>query len=144
MRRFQGSTYVPAPPRVVFDVIADVESYPRFVSGCVDASVEAGEADDARVARLTIRQAGFEDTITTLNRHHCPDRVEMELVAGPMKSLHGTWTCAPDGQGCRLGLDLRFAFAGKAQEFLLGRAFEKTCAKLLEATAAEATRRAPA
>jgi len=140
VRHFRSTTFVPVPPEAVFDVISDVPAYPGFVSGCTAASAEPA-GNDTVLATLTLSQAGFRQTIRTRNIEQRPDSVRMELVDGPMQSLDGTWTCAPEDGGCRLGLDIRFAFEKRGQELLLGRAFESACARLLEAAAEQARRR---
>ena len=34
---------------------------------------------------------GFKSSITTLNRLHRPEKIEMSLQEGPFKSFKGTW-----------------------------------------------------
>ena len=58
----------------------------------------------------------------------------LELVDGPFSELQGEWRFEALGaDGCRATLHLRFAFANRAQDLLLGKAFEQSCNRLVDA-----------
>ena len=84
------SALVKYSPAQMFDLVNDVEAYPKRFAWCAGAQVlERGE--DMVVARLDLKFAGFRQSFTTRNRLDPPRRLEMNLVEGPFRSLHGVW-----------------------------------------------------
>jgi len=140
MRRFKDNIFVKAPPEAVFDVVANVTAWPEFISSCSATTCEQAGPVDQEVT-ITLRDTGFEETIRARNHLRVPEAVEMRLVHGPMESLDGTWTFVRDGDGCQLGLDVKFSFTPRAKEFIFGRPFEKACGRLLAAVARQAETR---
>jgi ribosome-associated toxin RatA of RatAB toxin-antitoxin module len=117
----------------MFALIADVESYPRFLPGCTGGSVLARTGDSLE-ARLSLARGPFVASFTTRNVLDPPRGMTMELTEGPFASLTGAWTIAPLGdQGCRVDLQVSFAFPGRARDLLLGPAFEGTLNGLMDA-----------
>jgi ribosome-associated toxin RatA of RatAB toxin-antitoxin module len=140
MRHFKDSTFVEASPEAVFDVVANVAAWPEFISSCAATTCEQAGPDNQEVT-ITLRETGFEETIRARNHLRPTEAVEMQLVEGPMKSLDGKWTFVREGDGCRLGLDVKFSFSPRAKEFVFGRPFEKACGRLLAAVAKQAAAR---
>jgi ribosome-associated toxin RatA of RatAB toxin-antitoxin module len=137
MREVHRSAIVPYPAEAMFALVADVESYPRFLPGCTSSAVLSREPGGL-VASLALSKGPFSSSFTTRNILDPPRRLTMELVDGPFRSLHGEWTLTPLGpsggaQGCRIDLLVRFQFAGTARDLLLGPAFELTCSGLVDA-----------
>lgn len=153
MREVHRSAIVPYPAEAMFALVADVEAYPRFLPGCTATAVIAREPGSL-VASLSLSKGPFSSTFTTRNTLDPPRRLTMDLVDGPFSSLHGEWTVTPlvgrsgaplaagaaarlpdpvATEGCRIDLRVRFQFAGKARDLLLGPAFEMTCSGLVDA-----------
>jgi len=100
-------------PAEMFDLVNDVEAYPTRFPWCAGAKVLERESDLVLVARLDLRFAGLTQSFTTRNTTDPPHRLHMHLVEGPLKSLEGEWTFDPLGpDGCRIGLELDFEYAG--------------------------------
>jgi ribosome-associated toxin RatA of RatAB toxin-antitoxin module len=58
----------------------------------------------------------------------------MELEDGPFSALTGEWRLEPLGDdGCKLMLDMQFAFSNAMKDMLLGAVFERTCNQLIDA-----------
>ena len=71
---------------------------------------------------------------TTRNRLEQDRRVTMSLVQGPFKELEGVWTLTPVGEGgCRVDLDMRFAFRNPMSAVLFEPLFEQTASSLVDA-----------
>ena len=88
MIEIRRSALVKYSPAQMFDLVNDVEAYPKRFAWCAGAQVlERGE--DMVVARLDLKFAGFRQSFTTRNRLDAPRRLEMNLVEGPFRSLHG-------------------------------------------------------
>jgi len=100
-------------PERMFDLVNDVEAYPRRFPWCAAARVlERG--NEALVARLELRFAGITQGFTTRNTLERPHRLRMQLVEGPLRALEGEWTFEPLGdEGCRIALALDFDYSGR-------------------------------
>jgi ribosome-associated toxin RatA of RatAB toxin-antitoxin module len=117
----------------MFDLVADVESYPAFLPGCSGARIEERK-DEIVVASIAMARGPFRSEFTTRNRLERPERITMELERGPFRELHGAWEFRPLGtQGCRVTLTVRFAFESRVADLLLGPTFEALCAHLVDA-----------
>lgn len=101
-------------PERMFDLVNDVEAYPRRFPWCSAARVIEREGDEALVARLDLRFAGMTQGFTTRNTTERPHRLHMHLVEGPLRALEGEWTFTALGDdGCRVALALDFDYSGR-------------------------------
>jgi ribosome-associated toxin RatA of RatAB toxin-antitoxin module len=138
MRQVKRSALVAQPPSRMFALINDVESYPAFVPGCTHARVES-RAPTEIVATLGVKKGPMHAELTTRNRLEQDRRVTMSLVKGPFKELEGVWTLTPVGEsGCRVDLDMRFAFRNPMSAMLFEPLFEQTASSLVDAFVARA------
>jgi ribosome-associated toxin RatA of RatAB toxin-antitoxin module len=136
MRHIRRSALVATSPQRMFELINDVERYPEFVPGCAGARVL--ERDEGELhAELTVGAGLLKTTFSTRNRLHPPERIEMRLESGPLKSLHGEWKLTPvaagDVAGCRVELDLSFEAQGGLAAMTLGPVIEKLASSLVDA-----------
>ena len=76
---------VPYPAPAMFDLVADVASYPEFLPWCGGTEV-LQSGDDGMVATIRIAYRGLSQSFTTENRHDRPERIE--LRQGPGISVH--------------------------------------------------------
>jgi ribosome-associated toxin RatA of RatAB toxin-antitoxin module len=138
MRRVHRSAIVPYGATEMFELIADIESYSKFLPWCIRGRVEeesAGTGDVQQVvARLDLAQGGLTGHFTTRNRLESPHRIAMQLVEGSFSELEGVWEIESLGDdGCKLELTMQFAFSNPMKEMLLGAVFEKSCSQLVDA-----------
>ena len=88
MIEIRRSALVKYSPAQMFDLVNDVEAYPKRFAWCAGAQVlERGE--DMVVARLDLKFAGFRQSFTTRNRLDPPRRLEMNLVGLQPPALQG-------------------------------------------------------
>jgi ribosome-associated toxin RatA of RatAB toxin-antitoxin module len=138
MREARRSAIVPYSPAAMFDLVADVESYPEFLPGCTGSHLISREPG-VMTASLSLRRGPLDATFTTRNRLDPPRQVAMELLDGPFRFLTGEWRFVPLGEeGCKVELEVRFEFASRAKDLLLGPVFESTCNGLMDAFVARA------
>jgi ribosome-associated toxin RatA of RatAB toxin-antitoxin module len=142
MREFHRSATVPHAAESMFELIADVDSYADFVPGCTESWIEtpdsttAANEAGAREVLATLGMVLGTDAgrFTTRNRLEPPRLIHMSLVHGPFSALEGEWRIEPlAGGGSRLHLDVRFEFASRLKDMLLGPVFELTCNQLVQA-----------
>ena len=107
------SALVKYSPAQMFDLVNDVEAYPKRFPWCSGAEViERGE--NMLVARLDLKFAGFRHSFTTRNTLDHPRRLQIGLVDGPFRALDGRWDFIPLGEdGSKVALALDFDYAGR-------------------------------
>lgn len=84
-------------PEQMFDLVNDVEAYPRRFAWCLGARVS--EQDDQHLlARLDLRFAGVTQHFSTRNKLDRPHAIGMQFVDGPFDWLRGVWSFTPLGE----------------------------------------------
>jgi ribosome-associated toxin RatA of RatAB toxin-antitoxin module len=136
IRRSALVNYTPAQ---MFDLVNDVEAYPKRFSWCAGAQVLEREGD-VLVARLDLKFAGLRQSFTTRNTTEPPQRLHMHLVEGPFRSLDGVWEFVALGeQGCKIAFALDFDYVGLgASAIKLG--FQGLATRMVEDFSREAQR----
>jgi ribosome-associated toxin RatA of RatAB toxin-antitoxin module len=138
MREMTRTSLVARLPRVVYQLVDDIERYPEFVPGCTAAEV-LERSGRIVVARLAVRRGLLHTEFTTRNQLDPERSVQMELVEGPFKVLEGSWQFSPvASNGCRIEFRLRFQFANPLKSALFEPLFEQAQTDLVRAFVARA------
>lgn len=107
--RTAQTIHIDADPRTVMAVIADIGSYPEWVSEYTEAEViETDAAGYPAVARLVLDAAVLRDTMV-LEYDWAPDRnaVRWSLVSSTLlKALDGAYRLTPSGNGTDVTYEL--------------------------------------
>ena len=106
----------------VYEIVADVGSYPEFLPWCRSAELLVSEPGRF-VATLTVRGKGFTEKFTTAAALTRPSSIRLSLVNGPFRQFEGEWRFLKlgDNQGCKVELRLAFRFSGSKS--VLAKAF---------------------
>lgn len=99
----------------MFDLVADVESYPRFLPWTAAARVRdtQARADGARVmdADLIVSFKVFRERFgSRVVLWDEPRRIETEYIDGPFKYMRSNWSFTPTVGGSTVEFDVDFAF----------------------------------
>ena len=133
MATIDRSALLPHSAEQLFDLVADIERYPQFLNGCVDARIL--EQDGAVVtARLGLSRAGISHSFVTRNTMRPHECIELQLVDGPFERFEGHWTfkaLAPDA--CKVALTLEFRLRSGLMNAAAGRLFDKVALDLVDA-----------
>jgi ribosome-associated toxin RatA of RatAB toxin-antitoxin module len=133
------SAIVRHSPTQMFELVNDVEAYPRRFNWCSGARVLARE-EAALTARLDLRLGAFTQSFTTRNTLEVPQRIVMQLVEGPFHALHGVWTFTALGEaGCKIALALDFDYSGLMAPMLRS-GFQKLADRMVDEFCREADR----
>lgn len=116
----------------MYRLVADVPSYPQFLSWCTDTTVH--EQDEvSQKASLTVSVAGIKQHFTTSNSLSEGERVGMQLFEGPFKNLQGEWCFKQLGEdGCRISLELDFEMTSGLMASMFGKGFGKVVNRLVD------------
>jgi ribosome-associated toxin RatA of RatAB toxin-antitoxin module len=133
MTVIKKSALLPYTPAQMYALVDDIDSYPKFLPWCGRARTLSRNEDEVH-AEITVAHGAFNKAFSTLNRLQRDKMIEMRLVEGPFKRLEGLWRFDPVGDdGCKIALDLEFAFSNKLVEFAIGSAFSHIANTLVDA-----------
>ncbi|MEG9529857.1 type II toxin-antitoxin system RatA family toxin [Mannheimia indoligenes] len=127
------SALVPYSAEQMYRLVNNYERYPEFLSGCVSTrTLSTGENE--LTAELHIQKLGISQTFSTHNKMSPPYKIEMTLVEGPFRHLHGFWTFTPfDEQSCKISLELNFEFSSPIVALVFGKVFNELTLKMVNA-----------
>jgi len=101
--------YIEADPGTVLKVIADIDSYPEWISEYKEAEVQEKDVDGyPKVARLVLDAAVLKDTMVMSYRWPADRKsVSWTLVSSSLlRSLEGTYRLEPKGSGTEVTYEL--------------------------------------
>ncbi len=133
MTEILRSALVPFTCQQMFDLVADIESYPDFLPWCRSAVVHS--RGPMRVeASVEVARGPFRGAFTTENALRPPERITMRLLRGPFKHLDGSWLFENVGeQGTRVSLEMRFDMRSGLLKRTLGPVFSQIANSMVDA-----------
>ncbi|MEL0612170.1 type II toxin-antitoxin system RatA family toxin [Marinomonas arenicola] len=116
----------------MFALVNDIDGYPEFLPGCLSSSLISRSPTEI-VASLEVGKGPVRQAFTTKNFLEEPTRVEMTLVKGPFKKLHGVWTFTELSPGrCKIALSIDFELSGMLK-FAFGGVFSQIANAMVDA-----------
>jgi ribosome-associated toxin RatA of RatAB toxin-antitoxin module len=133
------SALLPYSARQLFDLVSDVESYPRFMEGCVGARILRSD-EHMLEARLDLARGGIKQSFSTRNRMQPAREITLELLDGPFDNFTGRWDFHALGDSaCKMSLYLEFKFNSSLLGAAASRLFDKVTNNLVDAVSRRAT-----
>ena len=133
--------HMPHLPKAMFDLVNDLEAYPRFISNCKAMEVKS-QPDGSRLAKMTISFGPITQAYTS---KVTSDPVAMTITAvaidGPFSYLDSTWTFAAEGVGTRVKFDIDFKISNPLIAAVAEPAFASKQGEIIDAFGLEADRR---
>lgn len=127
----------------MFDLVADIEAYPRFVPLCESLVVRSRRIDGDRevlIAKMTIAYKLIRESFTTkvvLNRKEL--LITAEYLDGPFSRMENVWRFEPHGRGSsHINFNIDYEFRSTPLRLLMGAVFEKAFRKFTQAFEARA------
>lgn len=138
MPHFQYQRRVPYSAEPVFDLVADVESYPRFLPGWRQARI-TDRRDNVLTVEQTLGGWGFSwrfRTWATLDR---PRQIRIETTEHPFRHLLQIWRFSPvDQAGTIISLEADYRLADLPLRGLVTAVFDRGFRQTLDAFEARA------
>ncbi len=139
MKTFDTVRHVRHSADDMFALVADVERYPGFVPLCADLKIrqrrDLGDGRTELLADMTVAYKLLRETFTsrvTLDPGN--QKILVEYVDGPFRSLENRWTFTPEGEDrCAVGFYLAYAFQSRLFERLAGAVFDRAFGSFAEA-----------
>jgi ribosome-associated toxin RatA of RatAB toxin-antitoxin module len=134
MKHVKKSVLLWYAPCEIYQLVTDVESYPKFLPWCERVDV-LERRPDGLTARLHLAYSGLRHAFTTRNVHVVDESVHIGLVDGPFSLLDGHWRFAglpvPGAEpgaasaACKIEFALRYAFSNRVLEAAISPVFDR-------------------
>lgn len=132
MAMIKRSATVGYTQRQMFELVNDIEAYPRFLPWCRSSRVLFHENNEIQ-AELVIAWSGMQKSFTTRNRLLPYERIDITLVHGPFRYLAGAWDFIAMGEdGCKVNLELNFEFTGSMLDLVFQPIFHHIANSLVD------------
>ena len=132
MPKLTHSISTPHDAEHLFNLVADIESYPQFLPWCEAARIN-NRQENIIIAELAIKYKIFRGSYVskvTLIPHK---EIIVELVNGPFKNLQNHWKFFPNLKGSDIEFMLDFQLKSKLLENIISSEFEYYTNKMIEA-----------
>lgn len=117
----------------MFNLVFDVTAYPRFLPWCHSAAI-LSETPEQICARIEVARMGIHQAFSTCNRFERNRSMELALMDGPFRKLHGGWRfTALREDACKVELELDFEFSGRLIDKAFGAVFNQIANTLVDA-----------
>ncbi len=112
MHTLKRNAIVPYSPHQMFELVNDIEEYPRFLPWCHSSKIISRTTTEV-VAELEINWKGVHKRFTTRNVLAPNESIKITLVNGPLHRLDALWNFySLEERACKITLDMDFEFTG--------------------------------
>ncbi|MEM7618869.1 MAG: SRPBCC family protein [Pseudomonadota bacterium] len=138
MPNFRTTRSVNHSANNMFDLVADVESYPEFVPLCQSLYVRSQEETDDQtvlLADMTVAYKVLRETFTSrvvLDRDGL--KITTQAVEGPFRNMENNWQFRGLSETtCDISFSLEYEFRSYAIQLLVGGLFDRAFRKYADA-----------
>jgi len=122
----------------MFDLVADIESYPRFLPLCESLVVRSRRtvADkEILIATMTVAYKFIRESFSTrVTLDRSAFHIHAEYIEGPFRYLENIWRFEPHGRGDSvIRFSIEYEFRSRALSLLMGAMFDRAFKKFAEA-----------
>jgi coenzyme Q-binding protein COQ10 len=131
-------------PDLMFDLVNDLEDYPRFLPNVKDMQVkrDSGAAGDVRFAKMTIQFGPISQAYTSrVEASRTDHTITARAIDGPFSYLNSQWSFEPEGAGTRVRFDINFKISNPLIATVAEQAFAAKQDQIMDAFVDEADRR---
>ncbi len=127
------SALLPHSARQLYELVADIESYPAFLPRCHRAQI-VRQTESEVVATLGIKFAGLDLSFSTLNTLTPYEHIQLALHKGPFNRLNGDWRFeALSDSASKVSLTMDFEFDSLFGKTVISSAFQSIVAAQFDA-----------
>ncbi|MDO5647391.1 type II toxin-antitoxin system RatA family toxin [Paracoccus sp. (in: a-proteobacteria)] len=143
MPHHQDSRHLPYTARQMYDLVADIESYPQFLPWNSAARIRSRRdlpdggteiAADLVISFKVFRERFGSRVVLRPDHDDGALRIDTDYLDGPFKHLHSGWTFRdnPDG-GCDVAFFVDFEFRNAILQKLIGVVFNEAMSRIVRA-----------
>ncbi len=141
MPAFTTTRRVAFTPRQMFDLVADVEQYPKFLPLCEDLRVRKREREADKPAMICEMTVGYHAIRETFTSRVVLDAAALEVRAGsvpeypsgPFRRVENRWSFAPAEGGCDVEFHIAYEFKSLMLQMLVGSLFDRVFRRYTQA-----------
>ncbi|MFS4438957.1 type II toxin-antitoxin system RatA family toxin [Paracoccaceae bacterium GXU_MW_L88] len=137
MPQHAETRFMPYTPDQLYDLVADVKSYPEFLPWCAGARIrdrkplDEGEVIEADlVIAFKVFREKFGSRVTLKPEQK---RIDTEYLDGPFKYLISHWDFAPAEGGCNVDFSVDFEFKNRILAGVIGVVFGEAMQRIVRA-----------
>jgi coenzyme Q-binding protein COQ10 len=130
MPQFSTKRRVPHSAQNMFDLVADVKSYPAFVPMCsamhVRSRTDKGEGVTIIVAAMTVAYKMIRQTFTSRATLDKPNlKILVEYLDGPFRHMQNRWAfLATSENTCEVEFFIEYEFRSRTLAMMMGALFD--------------------
>ena len=137
MPTFSTRRRVPYAAVQMYDLVADVEQYPRFLPLCESLTVRSRTEEGDRTvltATMGVGYGAIRETFTSrVTLIPAERRILVAYLDGPFSRLDNRWTFLPQPGGSDVDFWISYEFRSRVLGLLMGTMFDKAFRKFAEA-----------
>jgi coenzyme Q-binding protein COQ10 len=122
---------------MMFQVVADIESYPKFlpwVSALHIVAREQVKGRDVLKAHMTVGFKSFRESYTSrVSLDPAGRTIDVVQTEGPFRILENHWRFTPEGEGCKVDFRIQFEFRNLLLNAVAGAAFGRVLLRTTDA-----------
>ena len=124
---------LPYSAEQMFDLVADVASYPEFLPWVMATRVRSDDGSEM-VADMLVGFNALREKFTSRVHKHRPERLTVRYIDGPLQDLDNVWQFRPLGDhACEIDFKVEFRFRNALFEKLAGQYFDRAFRKMVAA-----------
>ncbi len=124
--------FLPYSPEQMYDLVADVASYPEFLPWCVGATIHEQSARHS-VAELIVGNAVFREAFTSHVTLVPKTIIEARYTQGPFHYLHNRWQFHPTSEGCEVDFEVDFELKSRILSQMINTLFTHAIHRMVHA-----------
>ncbi|SHG24606.1 type II toxin-antitoxin system RatA family toxin [Cognatishimia maritima] len=128
---------LPYSAQQMYDLVADVASYPDFLPWCAAARIRSREAEgdaELMLADLVISFKVFRERFgSKVLLHPAEKSIDTEYLDGPFKFLKSTWDFKDVEGGCEVAFYVDFEFKNAILQGIIGVVFNEAMHRIVRA-----------
>ena len=137
MTSHSETKYLPYTAKEMFDLVADISSYPEFLPWCAAArireeiqkgQVQQIEADLVISFKVFREKFGSRVLLNTSNYI-----IETDYIDGPFRYLHSVWSFENCKEGCEVKFNVDFEFKNAMLQSIIGLVFNDAMQRIVRA-----------
>ena len=129
---------LPYSAEQMFDLVADVGSYPKFLPWVIATRILRADATEM-VADMVVGFKAIREKFTSRVMLERPTALSVQYIDGPLQDLTNVWAFRPiDEESCEIDFRVDFKFKSRVFETLAGAYFDRAFNKMVAAFEARA------
>ena len=141
MPAFSTTRRVPFTPRQMYDLVADVEQYPKFLPLCEGLTVKKRERDGDEAVLICAMTVGYHAIRETFTSRVVLDPSTLQVHAGsvpeypsgPFRQVENRWSFAQAEGGCDVQFYISYEFKSLMLQMLVGSLFDRVFRRYTQA-----------